>query len=39
MILLTQKHRALLLANSAAFNRKEEFDPPPVVKLFTPDPE
>jgi len=35
--LITQKQRAQLLANGAEFNRNEDFDPPPVVKLFTPD--
>lgn len=35
--LITQEQRALLLAHGAEFNRNEDFDPPPVVKLFTPD--
>ena len=35
--LVTQEQRAQLLANGAQFNRNEDFDPPPVVKLFTPD--
>lgn len=35
--LITQEQRALLLANGAEFDRNPAFDPPPVVKLFTPD--
>lgn len=35
--LITQEQRALLLAHGAEFNRHEDFDPPPVVELFTPD--
>ena len=35
--LLTEAQRAQLLANGAAFNRDPNFDPKPVVKLFTPD--
>ena len=35
--LITEEQRALLLANGARFERDEDFDPPPVVKLFTPD--
>ena len=35
--LITQEQRALLLANGAEFDRNEDFDPPPVVKLFMPD--
>ena len=36
-MLITHEQRALLLAHGAEFNRNEAFDPPPVVKLFTPD--
>ena len=35
--LITTGQRALLLANGAAFARNENFDPYPVLKLFTPD--
>lgn len=35
--LTTAKQRARLLANGAEFERNEDFDPTPVVKLFTPD--
>lgn len=35
--LITAEQHALLLANGAAFNRNPDFDPAPVVKLFTPD--
>ena len=35
--LITPEQRAALLANGAAAAEDEEFDPPPVVKLFTPD--
>ena len=36
-VLITQEQREKLLANSAAFNTNENYDPYPVVKLFTPD--
>ena len=35
--LITQEQRALLLANGAEFDRNEDFDPAPAVKLFMPD--
>ena len=35
--LITAEQRALLLANGAAAEADADFDPPPVVKLFTPD--
>ena len=35
--LITAEQHALLLANGAEFNRNPDFDPIPVVKLFTPD--
>lgn len=35
--LITPEQRALLLANGAEMERDEDFDPVPVVKLFTPD--
>lgn len=34
---ITDEHRALLLANGRASLEDPDFDPPPVVKLFTPD--
>jgi len=37
MKLITDEQRAQLLDNGAAAARGEERDPPPVVKLFTPD--
>ncbi len=37
MTLITQEQRAQLLANGALSNTDESYDPPPVVKLFTPD--
>lgn len=35
--LITDKQRALLLANGRQSLEQENFDPAPVVKLFTPD--
>lgn len=35
--LITDAQRALLLANGRRSLALEDFDPPPVVKLFTPD--
>ncbi|MEO9191638.1 MAG: DUF2958 domain-containing protein [Acetobacteraceae bacterium] len=35
--LITAEQHAQLLANGAAAEADEDFDPPPVVKLFTPD--
>ena len=35
--LITPEQRVLLLANGAEMERDEDFDPVPVVKLFTPD--
>ena len=35
--LITEEQRALLLANGATFDTGEDYDPFPVVKLFTPD--
>jgi hypothetical protein len=35
--LITDAQRAQLLANGAAFDSDEAYDPFPVVKLFTPD--
>lgn len=35
--LITDEQRALLLANGRQSLEHEGFDPPPVVKLFTPD--
>jgi hypothetical protein len=35
--LITPEQRAQLLANGAAYGTDENFDPLPVVKLFTPD--
>ncbi len=37
MNLLTETQRAQLLANGQQFLVNDDFDPPPVVKLFTPD--
>jgi hypothetical protein len=37
MILITQQQRARLLANGERRRADPDFDPPPVVKLFTPD--
>jgi hypothetical protein len=37
MILITDTLRARLLANGLQSLNSEDFDPPPVVKLFTPD--
>jgi len=37
MTLITQEQRAQLLANGTLSNTDENYDPPPVVKLFTPD--
>jgi len=36
-MLITQEQRAQLLANSATFDTDENYDPCPIVKLFTPD--
>lgn len=36
-VLITPEQRAQLLANGATFQADGAFDPPPVVKLFTPD--
>lgn len=35
--LITDDQRAVLLANGRRSLEEEGFDPPPVVKLFTPD--
>ncbi len=35
--LITPEQRVQLLANGAAYGTDENFDPLPVVKLFTPD--
>ncbi len=35
--LITPEQRAQLLANGAAYGTDEDFDPFPVLKLFTPD--
>ena len=35
--LITEEQRALLLANGATFHTDEDYDPFPVVKLFTSD--
>lgn len=35
--LITDAQRALLLANGRQSIERPDFDPPPVVKLFTPD--
>ncbi len=35
--LITPEQHAQLLANGAAYGTDKNFDPPPVVKLFTPD--
>ncbi len=35
--LITEEQRAQLLANGATYNADEDYDPYPVVKLFTPD--
>ncbi len=37
MILITETLRAQLLANGRQSLDDDDFDPPPVVKLFTPD--
>jgi hypothetical protein len=37
MILITDEIRAELIANGARAAREPDFDPLPVVKLFTPD--
>src|SRR3569623_3096342 len=37
MKLITDEQRALLLANGRQSLDNNDFDPPPVVKLFTPD--
>lgn len=37
MQLITDEIRTQLLANGARFAENPHFDPPPVVKLFTPD--
>jgi hypothetical protein len=37
MQLLTDNIRAILLENGARFARDPDFDPVPIVKLFTPD--
>jgi hypothetical protein len=37
MQLLTDSIRAILLENGARFGQDPDFDPVPVVKLFTPD--
>ena len=36
-VLITPEQRAQLLANGAQHSTNEEYDPVPVVKLFTPD--
>ena len=36
-VLITPEQRAQLLANGARFDKDEDFDPLPVLKLFTPD--
>ena len=36
-VLITPEQRAQLLANGAQHNTDEDYDPVPVVKLFTPD--
>ena len=36
-MLFTKAQRDKLLANGAAFDRDQDFDPKPVVKLFKPD--
>lgn len=35
--LITEEQRAQLLANGRMSQASEDFDPPPVVKLFTPN--
>ena len=35
--LITPEQRAQLLANGARFDKDEDYDPVPLVKLFTPD--
>ena len=35
--LITDEQRALLLANGRESSQNPDFDPAPVVKLFTPD--
>lgn len=37
MKLITDEQRAQLLANGRQSLENDDFDPPPVVKLFTPD--
>lgn len=37
MYLITETQRAQLLANGRRSLDNDDFDPPPVVKLFTPD--
>lgn len=37
MMLFTREQRELLLANGRFSRERENFDPHPVVKLFTPD--
>jgi hypothetical protein len=37
MNLITETQRAQLLANGRQSHDSNDFDPPPVVKLFTPD--
>ena len=36
-VLITPEQHVQLLANGALFDRNEDFDPLPIVKLFTPD--
>ena len=36
-VLITPEQRAQLLANGAQHSMNEDYDPVPVVKLFTPD--
>ena len=36
-VLITPEQRVQLLANGAAFAADENYDPAPVLKLFTPD--
>lgn len=36
-VLITSEQRAQLLANGAMFDADEDYDPVPLVKLFTPD--
>jgi hypothetical protein len=37
MMLITPEQRELLLANGRSSRTQDDFDPHPVVKLFTPD--